>query len=71
MRNIAERAAKSFVEGFAAVAVPALVLFLQDGFNTDWNAWVAWALPVFGGALAAGISAAWNTIENRRDNGGE
>ena len=37
---------------------------LTNVLDYDWNNFFNWGLPIITGALAAGISAAWNTAIN-------
>jgi hypothetical protein len=62
MKNWQERALKTFVEAFFGVLVPGVVAMLSGGIDLD-------ALKVTGGALvcsalAAGISATWNCVQD-------
>ena len=60
MNNVLERAIKTFVEAAGAV----LVANISDltGAISGWETWRQVAVPVFVGALAAGISAVWNGV---------
>lgn len=59
------RAIKTFVQAFGGVLVPEVVLILNSGVPENWSTvWTA-LLPVVCAALAAGISAAWNIIQER------
>ncbi len=60
------RAGKTFVQAFFGVLIPEVVLILTNVMEYDWSNWISWGLPIITGALAAGISAAWNTIINKR-----
>lgn len=58
----AVRALKTFVQSFFGTLIPALVTMLNGGWPESWGAaWVVLA-PAISAALAAGISAAWNII---------
>ena len=59
-----QRALKTFVQAFAGAIIPQVVLILTHVFDYDWANWITWGLPIITGALAAGISAAWNGIIN-------
>ena len=59
------RALKTFAQAFGGILVPELVLVLNGGFPTDWNAVWAVLAPILCSALAAGISAMWNVILER------
>ena len=61
-KDIAIRAAKTFVQAFGGVFIPALVIYLQDGFPFEVEAaWLALA-PTLTAALAAAIAAVWNYL---------
>lgn len=64
INDIWQRALKTFVQAFLGVLIPQIVLILSNIFDYDWNNWLAWVLPIITGALAAGISAAWNGLIN-------
>ena len=61
-KDIIIRAAKTFAQAFLGIAIPECCIMLNGGFPESWSA--AWMVlgPVIASALAAGISAAWNTI---------
>ena len=61
--DIWERALKTFIQAFCGVLVPEIVALLQTGLKPG-EAWGAVFLPIVCGALAAGISATWNVINN-------
>ena len=67
MRDVTERAFKAFIEGVARVVVPALIAFTANGISLDLQSWITWFWPVAGGAVSAGISAAWNTYLNWKE----
>lgn len=61
--DIWERALKTFIQAFCGVLVPEIVALLQTGLKPG-EVWGAVLLPIVCGALAAGISAGWNVINN-------
>ncbi|MBQ6164801.1 MAG: hypothetical protein IJK23_10040 [Clostridia bacterium] len=61
-KDIAVRAAKTFVQAFFGVLVPELAAILNGGFTDLPTFWKAVA-PFVAAALAAGISAAWNGLQ--------
>lgn len=64
MRDVLNRALKTFVEVFAVTFIPQLVVVLKDVESYDWNQWYIWLVPILLAAVGTGISAAWNGIEN-------
>lgn len=58
------RALMTFVEGFLCVLIPEIVVILTNVLDYDWTHWTTFAIPIVCGALASGISAAWNAIRN-------
>lgn len=64
INDVWQRALKTFVQAFLGVLIPQIVLILSNIYEYDWNNWLTWALPIITGALAAGISAAWNGLIN-------
>lgn len=62
--DIRSRAIKTFFQAFAGAIVPQIVLILTNILDYDWSNWLVWGLPIITGAIAAGISAAWNSISN-------
>ena len=63
------RAAKTFLQAFGGVAIPEIVMILNTGVPESWNTvWTVLA-PIICAALAAGISAAWNVILERLQEG--
>ncbi len=61
-KDIIVRAAKTFAQTFLSIAIPECCIILNNGFPESWKAWWLMLAPVLSSALAAGISAAWNTI---------
>lgn len=61
------RAWKTFVQAFLGVAVPEFVVILNGGLPQDVTALKAVAIPLICSSLAAGISAAWNIINEQLD----
>lgn len=61
--DIWERALKTFIQAFCGVLVPEIVALLQTGLKPG-EVLGAILLPIVCGALAAGISAGWNVINN-------
>lgn len=66
IKDVGSRAAKTFVQAFFGVLIPQIVGMLNNYQDIDWANWVTY-LPLIAGALAAGISAAWNGIINQLD----
>ena len=64
INDVWQRVGKTFVEAFLGVLIPQVILILTNVFDYDWNNFFSWGLPIITGALAAGISAAWNNITN-------
>ena len=64
INDVGSRALKTFVQAFGGAIIPQIVLILTNVLDYDWSNWLVWGLPIITGALAAGISAAWNTIIN-------
>lgn len=60
-KDILERAAKTFVEAFVSAIIANLALF-TDSLG-DYGKLKAVAISVGVGAIASGISAAWNAIQ--------
>ena len=63
IKDVGSRAAKTFVQAFLGVLIPQIVMMLNNYMDFDWTKWTTY-LPILTGALAAGISAAWNGIIN-------
>ena len=63
MKDWQIRALKTFAQAFGGVAIPEVVVLLQNGVLLQgWSRfWIA-LTPFLCSALAAGISAAWNII---------
>lgn len=61
--DIWSRALKTFIQAFFGVLIPEVVTLLQTGIEPG-QALGAILLPVVCGALASGISAGWNVINN-------
>lgn len=59
------RAIKTFVQSFFGVLIPEVCIILNGGFPESIDA--AWLVlsPFVASALAAGISATWNIINER------
>lgn len=68
--DIWQRAGKTFLQAAFGVLIPQIVMMLNNYMEFDWTQWTTY-LPLITGALAAGISAAWNAIINATDKGGE
>jgi len=60
MNEILERALKTFLQAAGAVVIANLTVLTTE--ISDWAVWKQAAVPVFIGALAAGLSAAWNGV---------
>lgn len=63
IKDVGSRALKTFAQAFFGVLIPQIVMMLNNYMDFDWGAWTTY-LPIITGALAAGISAAWNMIIN-------
>lgn len=63
IKDVGMRALKTFVQAGLACLVPQLVAMLNNYMEFDWGKWTTY-LPLITAALAAGISAAWNSIIN-------
>ena len=66
IKDVGSRALNTFVQAFLGVLIPQIVMMLNNYMDFDWSAWTTY-LPIITGALAAGISAAWNGIINASD----
>lgn len=64
MRDVLDRALKTFIESFLVVFIPELVMVLQNVFEYDWSRWYIWLVPIICGCLGTAISVTWNSIEN-------
>lgn len=60
--SIGYRAFMTFIEGFFCVLIPEVVVLLTNVLEYDWKQWPTFVVPIVCGAIASGISAAWNTI---------
>lgn len=60
MNDILVRALKTFLQAAGAVVIANLTVLTTE--ISDWSVWKHAAVPVFIGALAAGLSAAWNGV---------
>ena len=65
------RAVKTFIQAFGGVLVPEVVMILNTGLPETWSRLWAILAPVICASLAAGISAAWNIIREKLQEGGE
>lgn len=63
--DIWQRAGKTAVQAFFGVLIPEVVCWLTNIATINWSDWKTWCLPVVGAALAAAISAGWNTLINK------
>lgn len=67
MRDWMIRAAKTFVQAFFGVLIPAVCTLLSGGWPESWGAvWVLMS-PAVSAALSAAISAVWNLLLERRE----
>lgn len=71
MKDWAIRAAKTFVQAFLGVLIPAVVTLLSGGFPESTE--IAWTIlsPTVSAALAAAICAVWNLTKEKLSPGGE
>ena len=60
MNDILVRALKTFLQAAGAVVIANLTVLTSE--VSGWSAWKHAAVPVLVGALAAGLSAAWNGV---------
>lgn len=65
INDVWQRALKTFVQAALGVLVPQVIMMLNNYMDFDWAQWTTY-LPLITGALAAGISAAWNSIINAK-----
>lgn len=67
MKDWLERALKTFVQAFAGIFVPEIIVLLNGGFTDIHTAWKILS-PFVAAGLAAGISAVWNmALEKKKD----
>jgi len=69
IKDVGMRALKTFVQAFLGVLIPQIVMMLNNYMDFKWDQWTTY-LPIITGALAAGISAVWNSIINASDKQG-
>ena len=69
IKDVGMRALKTFVQAFLGVLIPQVVMMLNNYMDFKWDQWTTY-LPIITGALAAGISAVWNSIINASDKQG-
>ena len=69
MKDWQIRAIKTFVQAFFGVLVPEVVAILQHGWPESLAAAWAYLAPVVAAALAAAISAVWNIITEKLQEG--
>ena len=62
------RAAKTFVQAFLGVFLPAIISVLNGGFPVDWSAAKVTIISALMAAIAAGISAVWNICLEAHEN---
>lgn len=70
MKDWQIRAIKTFIQAFGGVLIPEIIMMLKGDLPNTWEAFELVAIPALCAALAAGISAAWNII-NEHLKGGE
>ena len=63
MKDVIIRALKTFAQAFFGVLIPEVVVILQGGFPESWSVLWAYLSPVVAAALAAAISAVWNSLQ--------
>lgn len=61
--DIWQRALKTFVQAFLGILIPEVVSLLQTGMPETGKIWYV-LFPVLCSALASGISAGWNLLNN-------
>jgi len=72
MKDWQIRSLKTFVQAFGSVLIPEVCLILTNNMPDSINGFVKVIAPIFCGALAAGIAAAWNIIlEHLKEEGVE
>ncbi len=59
-KDILVRAGKTFLQAAGAVVIANMTVLTTE--ISDWAGWKRAALPIFIGAVAAGLSAAWNGV---------
>lgn len=59
------RAIKTFIQSFGGIAIPEICLILSGNLPTSFKGWVAVIIPILCASLAAGISSAWNIINEK------
>lgn len=65
MKDWLKRALKTFVQAFFGVLIPEVCVLLNGGFPASVSeAWLYLA-PAVSASIAAGISAAWNIINEK------
>ena len=63
MKDVIKRAVKTFIQAFFGVLVPEICIVLSGAeLPASLEGWKMVVVPLICSALAAGISAAWNTI---------
>lgn len=65
MKDVIKRAVKTFVQAFFGVLVPEICVMLGGELPSSLEGWRMILIPLICSALAAGISAAWNTIARK------
>ncbi len=63
------RAAKTFVQAFFGVLIPAVCTLLSGGWPESWGAAWVFLSPAVSAALSAAISAVWNLLLEQRGEG--
>lgn len=67
-KDVLERVFKTVVEAFLGALIPEVVCILTNISNYSFNDIQVWLLPIVSAALAAAISAGWNTYQNYKAN---
>lgn len=65
MKDVAKRSVKTFVQAFFGVLVPEICIMLGGELPSSLEGWKMVIVPLICSALAAGISAVWNTIARK------
>ena len=65
MNDVLKRAIKTFVQAFFGVLVPEICVMLGGELPSSLEGWRMVIVPLLCSALAAGISAVWNTIARK------